>query len=122
MIICILNALTNVCENKVIVDDVDDFVPYKAGIKVADRHDGEIGWTLSESGEWQQPTENRWARDQGVRNIRNFRLKKSDKYVTPDYPVTAEKLQEWRTYRQALRDITLQPGFPNTVVWPTQPE
>jgi hypothetical protein len=27
----------------------------------------------------------------------------------------------WATYRQALRDITTQPGFPGTVTWPTAP-
>ena len=26
------------------------------------------------------------------------------------------------TYRQALRDIPLQPGFPHSVVWPLKPE
>ena len=29
---------------------------------------------------------------------------------------------EWATYRQALRDITDQAGFPNEIVWATQPE
>jgi hypothetical protein len=29
---------------------------------------------------------------------------------------------EWATYRQALRDVSAQAGFPNTIVWPTQPE
>jgi len=28
----------------------------------------------------------------------------------------------WSTYRQALRDITAQEGFPHSVVWPTEPE
>ena len=28
---------------------------------------------------------------------------------------------EWRTYRQALRDITSQEGFPNDITWPTEP-
>ena len=28
---------------------------------------------------------------------------------------------EMATYRQALRDITDQVGFPNTVVWPVKP-
>ena len=28
---------------------------------------------------------------------------------------------EWATYRQALRDVPLQAGFPWTVEWPTQP-
>jgi hypothetical protein len=27
----------------------------------------------------------------------------------------------WATYRQALRDISKQPGFPWNVVWPTTP-
>tara|TARA_R110000803_G_scaffold15454_2_gene42749 strand:- start:267 stop:779 length:513 start_codon:yes stop_codon:yes gene_type:complete len=29
---------------------------------------------------------------------------------------------EWATYRQALRDVSAQEGFPNEIVWPTQPE
>jgi len=29
---------------------------------------------------------------------------------------------EWQTYRQALRDITGQPGFPDTIDWPENPE
>ena len=28
---------------------------------------------------------------------------------------------EWTTYRQALRDVTGQAGFPNTITWPTKP-
>lgn len=27
----------------------------------------------------------------------------------------------WQTYRQALRDITKQSGYPTTIVWPTEP-
>jgi len=29
---------------------------------------------------------------------------------------------EWSAYRQALRDITAQAGFPWNVTWPTKPE
>jgi hypothetical protein len=29
---------------------------------------------------------------------------------------------EWATYRQALRDVSAQAGFPNDITWPTQPE
>jgi hypothetical protein len=28
---------------------------------------------------------------------------------------------EWQAYRQALRDITAQEGYPISVVWPSQP-
>jgi hypothetical protein len=27
----------------------------------------------------------------------------------------------WATYRQALRDVPQQPGFPDNIVWPTKP-
>lgn len=36
--------------------------------------------------------------------------------------MTPEKLQEWKTYRQALRDIPLQASFPTDVTWPTKPD
>lgn len=29
--------------------------------------------------------------------------------------------QEWKDYRQSLRDITLQGGFPFDIVWPVKP-
>ena len=28
----------------------------------------------------------------------------------------------WQAYRQALRDLTKQEGYPQNVVWPTKPE
>lgn len=28
----------------------------------------------------------------------------------------------WADYRQALRDVPQQPGFPRNVIWPTKPE
>lgn len=32
------------------------------------------------------------------------------------------KIDEWQTYRQALRDIPQQTGYPETIVWPEQPK
>lgn len=29
---------------------------------------------------------------------------------------------EWKTYRQALRDVPEQAGFPENVIWPEKPE
>jgi hypothetical protein len=29
---------------------------------------------------------------------------------------------EWATYRQALRDVSAQEGFPNNITWPEKPE
>lgn len=53
-----------------------------------------------------------------IRATRNDKLKESDWTQIADS--TADKTA-WSTYRQALRDVPTQSGFPNEVVWPTQP-
>ena len=53
-----------------------------------------------------------------VRNSRTQMLKDSDWTQIADS--TADKTA-WATYRQALRDITAQAGFPWTVTWPDAP-
>jgi hypothetical protein len=54
-----------------------------------------------------------------VRTDRNQKLKDSDWTQVADAPVDKAA---WAVYRQALRDITAQAGFPWNVTWPTQPE
>lgn len=50
-------------------------------------------------------------------------LNKTDIFVsTPDYPLTDIQKTEIKAYRQQLRDITKQAGFPNNVVWPKIPD
>lgn len=51
---------------------------------------------------------------------RNYRLWISDWSQLPDVPLTPEQVQEWRMYRQQLRDITQQTD-PFHIVWPTPP-
>ena len=46
---------------------------------------------------------------------RDALIKGTDFYVLPDYPNAPEGIAE---YRQALRDITEQPGFPHSIQWP----
>ena len=53
-----------------------------------------------------------------VRNSRTEMLKDSDWTQIADS--TADKAA-WATYRQALRDITTQAGFPWTIEWPVAP-
>ena len=52
-----------------------------------------------------------------ARDYRNHLLALSDSKVWPDHVP-----DEWRTYRQALRDLPAQSGFPTNVTWPTKPE
>lgn len=53
-----------------------------------------------------------------VRDDRNAKLSESDWTQVADAPVDKAA---WATYRQALRDIPSQAGFPNEVVWPVEP-
>lgn len=55
---------------------------------------------------------------QSVRKERNKLLAESDWTQVADAPVDKAA---WATYRQALRDITEQNGFPNAVNWPVSP-
>lgn len=58
------------------------------------------------------------AHTQAMRNNRNQALSASDWTQLADAPV--DKVA-WATYRQSLRDITLQTGFPWTIDWPVAP-
>lgn len=57
-----------------------------------------------------------------VRAQRNSLLSLSDWTQLADAPLTTEQKQAWAEYRQALRDVPEQAGFPDAVVWPSAPE
>jgi len=52
-----------------------------------------------------------------IRNERNAKLSATDWWGISDRTMTAAEA----TYRQDLRDITSQEGFPYTLDWPTEP-
>jgi hypothetical protein len=45
----------------------------------------------------------------------------SDWTQIPNNPLTTEQQAVWATYRQELRDIPQQSGYPFNVIWPTPP-
>lgn len=53
-----------------------------------------------------------------VRAERDALLAACDWTQVADAPVDQAA---WAVYRQALRDVTAQSGFPDAVVWPTKP-
>ena len=54
-----------------------------------------------------------------ARSDRNSLLSACDWTQVADAPVDREA---WAAYRQALRDVTLQDGFPLNIIWPNPPE
>lgn len=59
---------------------------------------------------------------ENVRSERDRKLAETDWYMMPDYPADPETLEVVKSYRKALRDITLQSGFPRDVEWPVMPK
>ena len=57
-----------------------------------------------------------------VRAERDRRIAETDWYMMPDYPADPETLEVVKSYRKALRDITLQSGFPRAFKWPVVPK
>ena len=58
--------------------------------------------------------------EEDVRNERNELLEKYQWTETAD--LTTDEKAAWKTYKQALRDLPKQEGFPYEVTWPTKPD
>ena len=59
---------------------------------------------------------------QKIRDNRSRLLRESDWTQAADAPFNTEEKAAWAMYRQALRDVPEQDGFPDNVVWPDKPE
>lgn len=59
---------------------------------------------------------------ESVRSERDRKIAETDWYMMPDYPTDPDTLEVVKSYRKALRDITLQSGFPRDVEWPVIPK
>ncbi len=59
---------------------------------------------------------------EAIRDKRDNLIGETDYYLMPDYPSNPQNLEELKVYRQALRDIPKQEGFPRDVRWPDVPK
>lgn len=59
-----------------------------------------------------------------IKLLRNTLLLQSDWTDTVSAPTRlgSEKYTAWQTYRQQLRDITSQQGYPYQIIWPQPPQ
>lgn len=105
----------NIIEN--IVEADEGFTIDGCDLFPAQGVQGEIGW------EWRDgspiapvPSQDLLAKNMRIRRDRF--LASTDWTQAADAPVDQSA---WATYRQALRDVPAQAGFPDTVTWPTKP-
>jgi hypothetical protein len=75
-------------------------------------------WSISEMDDEAKASKDA-AEAVGIRATRDARLSGSDWTQVADAPVDKAA---WATYRQALRDVPTQAGFPYDITWPSKPE
>ena len=108
----------HIIENALVVNTIEvdslDFMP-----NLVEANEGGIGWTYA-NGVFTAPAIEVTGEEkaESARKRRNTLLTQSDWTQVADAPVDKAA---WATYRQALRDITLQDGFPHEIEWPQKP-
>lgn len=98
--------------DKIVIFDINEDLDYKSRTR----------WKLLNN-QWvidDRPLRPEIPKADVIREERNMLLSWSDWTQLFDSPV--QNKTEWAEYRQLLRDITDQPTFPESVIWPTKPE
>lgn len=83
---------------------------------------GNVPFTHEEEAEW-DAREAEWAAGESDRKASTIREQRNELLKETDWMAGSDVIMSdaWKTYRQALRDITLQDSFPDNVVWPEKP-
>lgn len=104
-----------VVTNTIIVDSLD-FLP-----NLVEATEGGIGWTYV-NGVFTPPPDTRTPEQKAeeIRIRRDQLLAATDWTQAADVPQAIK--DKYAAYRQALRDVPQQPGFPDNIQWPVKPE
>jgi hypothetical protein len=86
--------------------------------------EGNIPFTAEEEAEWDAKIAG-WNAGASNRKALEVRAERNTKLAATDWTQAADVPQvlkyRYAPYRQALRDLPTQAGFPWTIDWPTQP-
>lgn len=85
-----------------------------------EKRDEDLSWSVEKIPE-KTEAEKREEAEKSVRAKRDSLISETDYLLASDYPISAEDLEAVKVYRQALRDVPQQEGFPFDVVWPDLP-
>lgn len=99
-------------------DPINDWVVNGVVVKKPQKPNGCFVFNY-ETGKWIEDIN---TQKNQIKAQRDFLLLQSDWTQLPNNPFTPEKQKKWAIYRQQLRDITTQSGYPFNVIWPTKPE
>lgn len=111
----------NVVDNIILVSPVDA-VAFSA-IPIPENLPVDIGWLYDgESFHPAPPNIEKLSLEARIK--RDQLLVESDVFVLPDRwaAMTPDQQKAWSEYRQLLRDIPNQVGFPIEIIWPNKPQ
>ena len=85
--------------------------------------EGNIPFTPEEEAEWdalvkEAAIQAPFHRAAAIREERNRLLAETDWMASTDVTMS----DEWRAYREALREVPEEPTFPDKVIWPKAPQ
>ena len=85
--------------------------------------DGEIPFTAEEEAA-QDALEAEWAAGESARLAEMARAERNAKLAETDWIASSDITMSdaMTAYRQALRDVPAQSGFPSDITWPSKPE
>lgn len=83
---------------------------------------GHIPFTSNEEAEW-DAREAEWEAGAAERKAAEVRAERNALIAKSDWMALFDVTMpdEWRTYRQDLRDVPEQVGFPDDITWPAEP-
>jgi hypothetical protein len=115
----VAHVLENEIFNMIEVESIESFTPPFGTLEVVP--DGVWLGYVKYDGVWKLKKETAVA--EAIQK-RNSLLASSDFIMVPDVynQLTEAQKTEWVNYRQALRDITKQSGYPWEINWPTKPQ
>ena len=85
--------------------------------------EGNIQFTDAEETVWAAEQE-AWIAGENDRQSSSVRADRNARLAATDWTQIADSTADkpaWAAYRQALRDVPAQVGFPQSVTWPEQP-
>ena len=97
--------------NTLEVDSLD-FMP-----DLVEATEGGIGWAYSDGNFTPPVDEDALSATEMARGRRDALLERTDWRAGSDLTMS----DEWKAYRQALRDVPSQSGFPDSITWPEEP-
>lgn len=121
--VCVVDNRTNKCINVLDLENPSDWKDHAYFFKASDDA-GQVGWTW-QGEHWLESTLAPTPEDLALK-ARLRRHKFLTLYVDTMNSIRWEALSSeektaWTEYRQALLDITDQPGFPENITWPNLP-